>query len=569
MSKSRQVVTKSKKESRARGAVSNRANTLDAPNDAATRFAAQTSSDWREQLDAPEISARTWQIASLSIIAMAAFLRLYDIGLKPLHHDEGVNGFFLARLFREGIYQYDPANYHGPTLYYFAFLSSLFFGLSTFAIRFVPALFGIATVWLILLLRRYIGSMGALTAALLVAVSPGAVYMSRYFIHESLFVFFTLGTICAILYYYEEAQPIYLMLAAISAALLFATKETAMISAGVIAIATVAAPIYLRLRNNLSGENGDEEAAPVRGEAASDDARSSSLARFGGATRLVLMLHAACYVFLFVYILFYSSFFTYSKGLTDSLKTFQIWSNTGKTQHVHEWYSYLKWMWQEEAPLLTLGAAGILLALWRARRRFPVFAALWTLGIIAAYSLIKYKTPWLVLNFIIPLGIMSGYALDTIYRADFFRGERPKLFWPALVLAGIASAICLYQTIALNFYHYDDEAYPYVYAHTRREFLPLVDAINRFAKRAGTNEQTGVAIMAPEYWPLPWYLRDYKHVGFHGRIVETNDPLVIISEPQEAEFLSLLGTRYARVDFYPMRPGVTLILYVRRDLAGP
>jgi len=38
----------------------------------------------------------------------------------PLHHDEGVNGNFLVRLVREGAYNYDPANYHGPTLYYFA-----------------------------------------------------------------------------------------------------------------------------------------------------------------------------------------------------------------------------------------------------------------------------------------------------------------------------------------------------------------------------------------------------------------------------------------------------------------
>ena len=56
----------------------------------------------------------------LSILVVAAFLRFYDLDLVPLHHDEGVNGNFLVRLVREGFYQYDPANYHGPTLYYFA-----------------------------------------------------------------------------------------------------------------------------------------------------------------------------------------------------------------------------------------------------------------------------------------------------------------------------------------------------------------------------------------------------------------------------------------------------------------
>ena len=35
-----------------------------------------------------------------------------------MHHDEGVNGFFLTNLVRNAEYKYDPSNYHGPTLYY-------------------------------------------------------------------------------------------------------------------------------------------------------------------------------------------------------------------------------------------------------------------------------------------------------------------------------------------------------------------------------------------------------------------------------------------------------------------
>ncbi len=66
--------------------------------------------------DAPvqaAISERTWLIACAAILLVAAFLRLYDLNLVPLHHDEGVNGNFLVRLVREGAYHYDPANYHG------------------------------------------------------------------------------------------------------------------------------------------------------------------------------------------------------------------------------------------------------------------------------------------------------------------------------------------------------------------------------------------------------------------------------------------------------------------------
>src|SRR5215469_7093942 len=64
----------------------------------------------------------TWQAACLLILVAAAVLRLYHLSLKPLHHDEGVNAYFLGRLFRQGMYHYNPANFHGPTLYYFSLL---------------------------------------------------------------------------------------------------------------------------------------------------------------------------------------------------------------------------------------------------------------------------------------------------------------------------------------------------------------------------------------------------------------------------------------------------------------
>src|SRR6267142_4837535 len=80
----------------------------------------------RSAAETPEVSAeaaiseQTWIIACAAILLIAAFLRFYDLDLVPLHHDEGVNGNFLVHLVREGYYRYDPGNYHGPTLYYFA-----------------------------------------------------------------------------------------------------------------------------------------------------------------------------------------------------------------------------------------------------------------------------------------------------------------------------------------------------------------------------------------------------------------------------------------------------------------
>ena len=76
---------------------------------------------------------------------------------KVFHHDEGVNGNFMVSLFRNGYYHYDPANYHGPTLYYAALLTTSiasFFagkaGLNDFTLRIVTVIFGMGVVWLLL-----------------------------------------------------------------------------------------------------------------------------------------------------------------------------------------------------------------------------------------------------------------------------------------------------------------------------------------------------------------------------------------------------------------------------------
>src|SRR5689334_4918136 len=151
-------------------------------------------------------SDRFWYLSCILITAIAAFLRFFWLGLKPLHHDEGVNGFFLTTLYRTGEYKYDPANYHGPTLYYIALAFAKVFGLTTIPIRASVAIFGVLTVILIFWLRKYLGRTGALFAALFVALSPGMSFISRYFIHETFFVFLSLGFVMAIVFFIEERK---------------------------------------------------------------------------------------------------------------------------------------------------------------------------------------------------------------------------------------------------------------------------------------------------------------------------------------------------------------------------
>jgi uncharacterized protein (TIGR03663 family) len=482
-------------------------------------------------------------------------LRFYDLPLKPLHHDEGVNTLFLTALVKPPhVYRYDPANYHGPTLYYFAWLSVLVLGLTTVAIRAVTAMAGLLAVFLLLASRRQIGVVGALAAASILALSPGAVYVSRYFIHEMLLVCFTIAAVVATVSWWQRRRVRDLYLAAVAAGLMFATKETAIISAIVIGIAAVGAAALVELRTML-WEPGRR---PALGDLTARLLQASGRFVRGLRERIgIAGILAALAVFIATNVVFYTSFFTHWQGAIAALQTFAIWTKTGTSAHPRPWHTYLEWLSAEELPLLLIGAAGTLLALWKSENRFAVFAALWSIGEIAAYSLIPYKTPWLMLNMTAPLALAGGYACAWIW-------ERGRTEWRA-ALGGVAvavAALMTYQAIVLNFIQYDDDRHPYVYAHTSRHVLAMVRDINMIE---AANPGTSIAITSPDHFPLSWYLRDYS-VGYYGRVVVTKDPLVIASTDQQAELDAALGNGFEHVGVYSLRPGVQLMLYASRQL---
>ena len=219
----------------------------------------------------------------------------------------------------------------------------------------------------------------------------------------------------------------------------------------------------------------------------------------------------------------------------------------------------------QEGPLLFMGAIGAVLVVLKPKNSMALFAALWSFGLIAAYSLIPYKTPWLVLNFVVPLALIAGYTVQLIYEM-----ERGQIRIVAMVLF-IAMVVNTYQTIDLNFINYDndDQYYVYVYAHTRRGTLDLVRTVEQIA-RERDGSKTGITIVSPDYWPLPWYLRDFSRTAYFGRMAQSTEPLIIANEAQKDEIETNFGELYRQVPSndssgsFELRPGVRLLLYVRR-----
>jgi predicted membrane-bound mannosyltransferase len=151
--------------------------------------------------------------------------------------------------------------------------------------------------------------------------------------------------------------------------------------------------------------------------------------------------------------------------------------------------------------------------------------------------------------------------MTELWRTRRLRLGAPVVLAAAIVLSG-------YQAIDLNYIRYDDPTSSYVFVHSTRQMLDLIDEVEATADRAGTGLETGVVIVAPEYWPLPWYFRDYPRAGFFGQITETEEAMIIANVNQEAELVPMVEGRYDRVGVYNLRPGIDLVLYVRSDVPG-
>jgi uncharacterized protein (TIGR03663 family) len=522
-------------------------------------------------------------IAFILAVIVAAWLRFDQISVKPFHHDEGVMSHFLLNLANSGEYKYNPENYHGPTLYYFALVALRVFGSTDFALRFTPALFGVLTVLMVWSLREHLGSVGTPVAAFLMALSPGLVYFSRDFIHEMSFGCFSLGIVVGAWRYAKSKNFAWLALMATSAGLLFATKETAIITAVVMIIAALCATGWIVARKLIRRR----EFKPA---AFAQEVRRDCQ----GVTPSLDHALAAVMIFVFINVIFYVSFFApqpypdgnryiHWGGLMDAVKSVFLWTKRSGGEHVKDFWYYIGILFKLELPLLV---GSLLAGIFIARRgtRFWLFVAAWALGITLAYSIIGYKTPWLALSFLIPMALLSGHAAQRVYDAAPLISL--KLLWAAALVTVLIFNVRLAWTV--NFEKYDDNdnrsgyavdvwrglslkpyidgLYGYVYAQTDRDIFQLAQAVKSETDKLSRYE-TPIYVSSPEYWPLPWYLRDYKNVAFSGGMPadgpsQISQPIIIANANQQSILAGMPGWR-ALPQTFTLRPGVELAVYVR------
>lgn len=479
----------------------------------------------------------------LAILLVAAGVRCWDIEVKPPHFDEGINGWFADGMKSKGYFEYDPTNYHGPLHFYAVYVSQTLFGRSLWALRLPAVLAGLLAVWLVLRSERFFGATTARWAALAMALSPAMVFYSRYSIHESWQVLFNLMFFLGVLGLWQNGKrrDLFLTIAGITGMIL--TKETYIIQIGCLLLALPCLAIWNRIIPGASSLH------PV--------AQTWNRRELFGA----LAVAVAAIVF------FYSGNFQNWSGLSGLWQTHLEWMQTGVKSGGHEKTAYdlvgpFNWYWvylmaRYEWPAL-LGLLACIGCL------FPVsptlrLTAIYGTGLLLAYSIIPYKTPWCIISLLWPFLLVGPGFLGTL--RPIFR----RVGWVVLSVSILVSALGMWR---LNFQVYADPSEPYVYVQTFPEIRVLTRPLLQLAEEDPRQYQLRGLILVDSYYPLPWMLGDFSNIAYFGSDgwpASLDADFILADEAKADEVRNLLQEEYVERYFRIREAQEPCIVFFRKE----
>ena len=148
---------------------------------AGTSDVVMTAEGDRSWLDRSVLSVirLNWEsVAWILLFVVGAVARFYDLGVRAMSHDESLHALYAYYLYDNGTYEHNPMM-HGPFRYHVTALVYFLFGDSDTTARLAPALMGLGVMAVVYLYRRYICRLGAISAGVMVAISPSFVFQSR------------------------------------------------------------------------------------------------------------------------------------------------------------------------------------------------------------------------------------------------------------------------------------------------------------------------------------------------------------------------------------------------------
>jgi energy-coupling factor transporter transmembrane protein EcfT len=280
--------------------------------------------------------------------------------------------------------------------------------------------------------------------------------------------------------------------------------------------------------------------------------------------------------------LFYSSFLASPSGLLEPFRGASTYLHRGvaPATHAHPWHYYVRLLayssdgglhWSE-AVILVLAAVGALAAWTRIDSAHPE-RTFWTrylsataILMTAIFSAIPYKTPWNVLPFYCVAIVVAGWGVSWLAHVSAARAIRASI----AIAVATACANLGWQAWRASVTYAADPRNPYVYAQTVPDAVRMAARIRDLAALDAHGSAMQVSVIASPYeqWPLPWYLRAMPNVGYWaapGDPLAVQAPVIVSSMDHTAALDLALGDRYVS-EFYGLRPGVLLALYVERGL---
>lgn len=490
-------------------------------------------------------SASRWPLIAgtvllLAVLVVGSVLRFAALERRPMHHDEANQALRCEPLLTRGEYRYDPADHHGPTLYYLtAPILRLACGVEFAActenlLRAVTAAAGLAVVLLVWPLRGALGGGGTLAAMACIALSPGLVFYSRFFIQEMVLVAATMALVVTIWRYAQRPSAWWAVAGGAAAGFMLATKETAVLTFAAFAIALVVV-LWGRWRPRW--------------------------AHLGWAVLAGALVLAV----------FYSSFGTHGAGLVGLIRAIPFYLNrAGGGDHNHDAWFYGEPLLRYEWPILALAAVGTMAAFaTRADTPADLFRrglAIAALILTGFYLLIPYKTPWCLMTPLALWALMAGQGVAVLAGPGLSR--RALAAWLPTVACLVLLTVTAHR---LSFVTMGDVRNRWGYVETSRSLLDLVGRMQGLAAIHPQGHALTVAVVSPVevIWPLPWYLRRFTRVGYWNDPTDVPPglmPDVVIGAPATASPVAeRLGTERA-TRLFGLRSGVFLSLDCPADL---
>ena len=269
-------------------------------------------------------------------------------------------------------------------------------------------------------------------------------------------------------------------------------------------------------------------------------------------------------LFYFVFALIFTNFFTYPDGAATG-----VWQSLGywlAQQDVarggQRWWYYLMLSGVYEF----LPFAGFLLGVvgytvreaWRAAKQpygisgkaryflqkgdmFAKFCILWAVATFLAYTVAGEKFPWLMVNMVVPMIILSAKLLsDLAHRilSNFKASEESSTKWRSGLRYGAGAAFGLTMVLVIGVlftftvrasvfasYKYRDVPQELmIYTQTSRETHLLARRIYTLGDSTESGYDTAISIGEELSWPWRWYLRRYNAVRYDAKYQDSSKP---------------------------------------------